>query len=44
MTMPKKNNIIVWGGKSQSKILIEIIKLYKKNKITAIVDPKIDKL
>ena len=44
MTVPKKNNIIVWGGKSQSKILIEIIKLYKKNKITAIVDPKIDKL
>ena len=44
MTMLKKKNIIIWGGKSQSKILVEIIKLDKKNKISAIVDPKIDKL
>lgn len=42
--MPKKNNIIIWGGKSQSRIAIEIIKLNKKNKIIAIVDPKIKKL
>ena len=42
--MLKKNNIIIWGGKSQSRIAIEIIKLNKKNKIIAIVDPKINKL
>ena len=42
--MLKKNNIIIWGGKSQSRIAIETIKLNKKNKIIAIVDPKINKL
>ena len=42
--MPKKNNILIWGGKSQSRILIEILKNKKNNRIIAIADPTLNKL